>query len=189
MTRSFTNDPVSPSDLDALIDVAFRGPSAGNTRSLELLVLSGERVAQYWDLTLTAERRASFQWPGLLDAPILIIPTVAADDYVARYSESDKARSGLGEASGDWPVPYWWVDGGAAVENILLAATALDLGACFFGQFEHESVVGEHFGIPAQRRSLGTIAIGSPDPTRDRPSASSQRPGRHARDRTHFDRW
>jgi len=189
MTRSFTADDLAPADLEALIDAAFRGPSAGNTRSLELLVLTGERVAQYWDITLDDERRADFKWPGLLDAPVLLIPTVAPNDYVARYSEPDKTRSGLGAAAADWPVPYWWVDGGAGVENILLAATALGLGACFFGQFAHEPDVAEHFGIPSQRRSLGTIALGTPDPSRDRPSASTQRGGRPPGERTHFEQW
>ncbi len=189
MTRAFTGAPPSADGLDALLYALTRGPSAGNTASVETLVLEGDDVDQYWQITLPEERRSGFRWPGLLLAPVLLIPTVAPDDYLKRYSESDKAHSGLGEAALAWPVPYWWVDGGAAVENVLLTAAALELGVCFFGQFEHETSVSAHFGIPTARRSLGTIAVGEPDRESDRKSWSSQRPTRSASDRTHWGRW
>ncbi len=146
-------------------------------------------VQQYWDITLPEDRRASFPWPGLLKAPVLLIPTVAPADYVERYGEPDKARTGLGESFDDWPVPYWWVDGGAAVENVLLAAVGLGLGACFFGQFDHERAVSAHFGIPEGRRSIGTIALGEPDETSDRLSKSAQRPKGPINERLHHNHW
>lgn len=189
MTRAFTGEAPSRQTLDALVYAATRGPSAGNTSSVEVLVLETHDVAAYWDITLPAERRESFPWPGLLQAPVLLIPTVDPSDYVERYAESDKERTGLGHSAEAWTVPYWWVDGGAAVENILLAATALDEGVCFFGQFEHETAVSAHFGVPAGRRALGTIAVGRPDPGADRRSRSAQRPARSVADRTHWGRW
>lgn len=189
MVRSFTCSPISEHALDQIIRSGHAGPSAGNTRSLELLVLTGEDVANYWDTTLTADARETFPWPGLPAAPVLIVPYVDPAAYVARYSEPDKARTGLGEAAEAWTVPYWWVDGGAAVENMLLAAGSLGLGACFFGQFEHEAAVRVRFGVPANRRAVGTIAIGYRDPSTDRPSKSAGRPKRPSSQTTHHGLW
>lgn len=189
MTRSFTGASPSEEAMASLTYAAMRGPSAGNTASVEVLILSGGEVDEYWDLTLPEERRANFPWPGLLKAPVLMIPTVDPDDYVKRYSEADKARTGLGADTDAWPVPYWWVDGGAAVENVLLMAAALNVGACFFGQFEHEPAVSAHFAIPDGRRAVGTIALGNAEERSDRPSKSAQRPVRSVEERTHYGRW
>ncbi len=101
-----------------------------------------------------------FPWPGLLAAPVLILPYVDPARYVERYSASDKAHSGLGAGEDAWPVPYWWVDGGAAVMAMLLAAESQGLGALLFGQFDHEDAVRDAFGVPTDQRSLGTIALG-----------------------------
>ena len=82
------------------------------------------------------------------------------DSYVERYSEPDKARTGLGEGVERWSVPYWWVDAGAVAQNLLLAAVDASLGACLFGLFEHEAAVARQFNIPSDRRLVATIAIG-----------------------------
>lgn len=189
MVRSFTRSPVDDGALASIIAAGHSGPSAGNTRSLELLVLSNDDVAKYWDTTLPIEARLDFPWPGLLNAPLLIVPYVDSGAYVTRYGEPDKTRTGLGVGEDAWQVPYWWVDGGAAVENMLLAVTDLELGACFFGQFEHEPAVRQQFGVPEDRRAVGTIAIGHPDPTTARPSTSTSRPKRPTSETTHYGHW
>jgi nitroreductase len=190
MTRSFTDAPVAPEVVDRLLDAARRAPSAGYTQAVEFVVLEGtDQTGAYWDVTLPTARRASFPWPGLLAAPVLVIPVVQSDAYVARYREPDKATTGLGESSTDWAVPYWYVDGGASVMLLLLATTAEGLGSLFFGQFEHEAAVAERFGIPADRRALGTIAIGHPADD-DRPSHSVRsRPRRPLDGLTHRGHW
>ena len=189
MVRSFLDDPVPRTDLDTLVGAFLRGPSAGNVRSAELLVLTDGDIGAYWDTTLAPERREGFAWPGLLRAPLLLLPYVHPQAYVDRYAEPDKAKTGLGEAVSAWTVPYWWVDGGAAVENVLLAATSMGFGACFFGQFEHEPAVRERFSVPDDRRALGTIAIGRPAPD-DRPSSSVSGPKRRrGRKAAHWGEW
>lgn len=176
MCRDFRPEELPPELLDRVLAAAFRGPSAGNTSALDLVVLAGHDTATYWDTTLEPSRRASFPWPGLLHAPVLVLPYVAPERYLERYAEDDKAASGLGERIEDWTVPYWWVDGGAAVMALLLAAEANGLGALFFGQFAHESTVAARFGVPAGRRALGTIALGVPAGARS--GSSSVRRGR-----------
>lgn len=174
--RSYRPDPVDPAVLDTVLAAARRAPTAGNTWALDLVVLDTPVVvAAYWDVTLPAgPARDRFPWPGLLWAPVLVIPVVDPDAYVRRYAEPDKSHAGLGETADAWPVPYWWVDGGAAVMAVLLAAADAGLGSLLFGVFGHEAAVVEHLGIPDGRRVLGVIAIGHPDGD-DRPSRSAGR--------------
>ncbi len=176
MTRAFTDEAVDRSTVDRMLDAARRGPSAGNTASIEFLVLEGkEQTARYWDTTLSSIRRESFPWPELLHAHVLIVPWVDPDAYVRRYDEPDKVRTGLGASVDAWSVPYWFVDGGAAAMTLLLAAENEGLGALLFGLFEHEDAVRAGFGVPADRRALGAIAIGHRAPARPSQSAGRAR--------------
>ena len=185
MVRAFTDEPLGDEVLVELVDLARRAPSAGNTQPWEVLILAGDDVGRYWSVTLESPER--FRWQGLLAAPALIVPYVRPGAYVDRYAEPDKATTGLGDHTSSWTVPYWWVDGGAAVENLLLAVTAAGLGACLFGQFEHEPAVRAEFGVPDDRRALGTIAVGHPAP--DEPGASAGRSRASLDDVIHRGRW
>jgi nitroreductase len=63
------------------------------------------------------------------------------------------------------PASRWWVeDGAAAVENMLIAATALGYGSCWLEGYtlEHEEELKELLGVPAERRLLTLIPIGVP---------------------------
>ena len=71
-------------------------------------------------------------------------------------------------------MPYWFVDGGAAVMTLLLAAQDRGLGAAFFGMFDHERAVRQRFGVPPRPAGVGTVAIGHPAED-DRPSQSARR--------------
>jgi nitroreductase len=188
MVRAFTADPVEPAVVDSLCDLARRAPSAGNSQAVAFLVLDdAEATARYWSVTLREERRAGFRWPGLLAAPVLVVVATRPDTYVDRYGESDKAVTGLGATADAWPVPYWWVDAGAAVEHLLLGAVDAGLGACLFGLFDHEAAVAEAFGVPDGWRLVGTVAVGHPAP--DEPGRSAARPRRPLGDVVHRGRW
>jgi nitroreductase len=188
MTRSFLPTEIPTATVDRLLDRARRAPSAGNTASVEFLVLdTDDDVSAYWSTTLTDERREVFPWPGLLDAPVLVVPWVDPDAYVERYGEPDKAHTGLGESVDAWPVPYWFVDGGAAVMALLLGAESEGLGALLFGLFGHEDAVRSRFGVPSGRRAVGVVALGHRAP--DRPSASAGRRRRPLDQVVHRKRW
>lgn len=176
MVRAFTDAPVDPRVVDSLIDLARRAPSAGNTRGTAWVVLHGDETSRYWDVALPVERRATFRWSGLVAAPVLVVALVRPDAWLERYSEPDKASTGLGRDTADWGVPYWWVDGGMAVEHLLLGAVDAGLGACFFGLFDREADVLAALGVPAGWRALGTIALGHPAPDEPGRSAGRGRP-------------
>jgi nitroreductase len=181
MTRAFERTPVEPGALDRVLVATRKAPSAGNTDALDLLVI--DEPERYWAVTFAAaERRARFRWQGLFAAPILVVPYVEPAAYDRRYAEPDKG----GRTS--WPVPYWWVDGGMAVQHLLLAAGAEGLGALFFGQFEHEDAIREAFGVPEDRRALGTVALGHPSPDQQR-GRSSSRTRRTADETVHRGHW
>lgn len=188
MVRAFDARPVPRDALDRVLDLARRVPAAGNTQGLDLVVLEGAETARYWDASLSVEARASFPWPGLLEAPVLVIPVGDPAAYVSRYSEADKARTGLGAGADAWAVPYWYVDTAFAAMVALLAAVDEGLGALFFGQFDHEDAIKAALDIPADRRPVGTIAIGYAS-ARQRPSQSSLRPRRPFDEVVHRGGW
>ena len=188
MVRAFQDRPVDDRLVDELCDLARRAPSAGNSQGLDLLVLAGpEEVGAYWDVTLPEPRRAAFRWPGLVTAPVLVLVITDPSAYVGRYAEADKEATGLGAGEGAWPVPYWWVDAGAAVEHLLLGAVDRGLGACLFGLFEHEEAVARRFAVPGGRRIVATIALGHPAP--DEPGRSASRPRRPLDEVVHRGTW
>lgn len=185
MVRNLSAEPIADEQLDRVLDAGRRAPSAGKTQALDLVVLAGEGTRRLWDVTLPDP--SGFRWQGLLQAPVVVLPVVDPQAYPDRYGEPDKARTGLGEGTDAWPVPYWWVDAGMAIENLLLAATAEHLGACFFGLFEHEAAVQLALGIPADRRVVGAVALGHP--MADEPGRSAARRRRPLDDVVHRDGW
>lgn len=190
MVRSFTTDPLPSGLLDELIDLARRSPTAGYAQGVDFLVLEGpEQTSTYWDVALPPDRRDDFPWPGLLDAPALVLPMRDVDAYLARYSEPDKANAGLGADPGAWPVPYWDIDAGMAAMTLLLGAVDAGLGALFFGVFRDEDRLLAQLGVPPGVRPIGTIALGHPAPD-DRPSGSgAQRPRRPLDQVIHRGHW
>ena len=183
MVRAYEPGRAIPDDvLLRVLDAARRAPAAGNSAQVDLLVI--DEPERFWSLTF--EDRSRFRWQGLFDAPVVVVPVVDPHAYAARYAEPDKAHAGL-DALGAWDPPYWWIDGGMAVENLLLAAVAEGLGALFFGLFANESAVFEAFGVPDGRRALGAITLGWPLP--DEPSASVARGRRSLDEVVHRNRW
>ncbi len=73
------------------------------------------------------------------------------------------------------PSSRWWVeDGSAAVENMLIASTALGYGSCWLEGYTlpREEEFKELLGVPKEKRLLTLIPIGVPTewPTREKKS-------------------
>lgn len=75
----------------------------GNTWALDLVVLERRAdVDRYWDTTLPAgPRRDRFGWPGLLRAPVIVLPVVDTEAYVRRYAEGTTRRAPVLGAGAD----------------------------------------------------------------------------------------
>ncbi len=187
MVRSYQPTPVAPELIDRLLDTARRAPSAGNTQGTQFLVLEGpDQTGRFWNITLPVEDRAGFGWPGLLDAPVLVLPMSDEEAYRRRYREPDKAASGLGD--GPWPVPYWDTDTAMATMILLLGAVDAGLGALFFGIFRNEDRLLAELGVPAGVRPIGVVALGYPA-AGDRPSGSLARGRRPLANVVHRGGW
>ena len=162
MVRNFTQKPLLPDQARGFINLARLSPRAGNTEGIRYSLLENEKTDTYWKITMDENTKESFPWPGLLNAPTLIIVWVNPSSYLQRYAEDDKKKTGLGEDEKNWSTPYWWVDGGMAAMSILVAAESDNLGSLFFGIFSHEDALKKKYSIPEEYRAVGTIAIGHP---------------------------
>ena len=160
MTRAFLPEPIGDEVLRSLIDLALRAPSAGKTQGTHFIVLTGNDIAAFWNDTLPMSKRETFRWKQLLHAPVIILPFVDPLAYVARYAETDKAATGLGESVDAWPTPYWTIDGSFAVMSLLLAAHDAELGALFFAVFNGEQQLRNRLGVPEHMQLLGAVALG-----------------------------
>ena len=189
MTRAFLPEPIGDEVVHSLIDLALRAPSAGKTQGTHFVVLTGDDVAAFWNDTLPNEKRATFRWKQLLDAPVILLPFVDPLAYVARYAETDKAATGLGEGVEAWPTPYWTIDASFAVMTLLLGAHDMGLGSLFFAVFNGEEKVRSHFGVPHSQQLIGAIALGWPREEQERAGRSASRQRRTADEVAHFGRW
>jgi len=186
MTRAFEPRPIEPDVLERVLDAARRAPSAGNAQGFHLVVLEGADTARFWNVTLPADRRASFRWQQLLDAPVIVLPYADCGAYTRRYGEADKAHTGLDDADA-WPVPYWTVDTSFATMLLLLAAQDAGLGALFFGVFRNVDQLTSRLGVPDDLELIGAIALGYPVPSE--PGRSADRPKRSLEEVVHRGGW
>jgi nitroreductase len=184
MVRNFEDRPVPHDLVQLLLDNARRAPSAGYTQGWAFLVLEGrDQVARFWDTTFDNDR-ATFKWPGLFEAPLLIIPLSHKAAYVDRYAEPDKGWTDRDEAR--WPTPYWHVDTGFAAMAMMLTAVDVGLGSLFFGIFKVDEFK-RAFGVPEEYHPIGALALGYPLP--DEPSPSLKRGRRPQDDVVHRGQW
>jgi nitroreductase len=136
--RKFAEGDVSEEMLDALLDAASVAPNRLNRRPLYFLVIRDESVKAKLAEALRVR-------PYIEQAAVVI--AVCADTSIS---------------------PTWELDGSAAIENLLLAATSLDLGAAWVGSKGSQlwenaiKVLHEAAGVPAGIGVVSLVAIGHP---------------------------
>ena len=194
MTRGFSTQPVDPKLISQIVDLASRAPSAGKTQGWHALVITASDTAKFWDDTLAVEKREGFRWKQLLDAPVIALVFADPLAYVERYSEDDKAHTGLGASAEAWPTPYWTVDASFAAMTMLLAAEDAGLGALFFAVFNGEKELRTRLCVPDALQLIGAIAIGWPLESDElnakaSASASANRTRRSADQIIHLNGW
>jgi nitroreductase len=126
-----------------------------------------------------------------LDAPVIALVFADPVSYVERYSEHDKAHTGLGESVEAWSTPYWTVDASFAAMTMLLAAEDAGLGALFFGVFQGEQQLRSRLGVPDAMQLIGAIALGWPlESEADKNlGVSASRTRRSAEEIIHLNGW
>jgi len=179
MVRNYTGEPISPDALDRIVAAGLSGPSAGWSQGIAaVVVVDRARIREIAVLCGEDDYVASGFDGWLSAAGAHIVLCVEPAVYRRRYSEPDKNPAALEG------VPWWWVDGGAALMSILLAAVDEGLGAGVHGSRGMEKV-RVLLGIPAEVEILALITVGHPAP--DRRSGSLDRGPRPGRD--HRGNW
>jgi nitroreductase len=187
MTRSFLAQPVDSSLIDSCVELALRAPSAGKSQGFHLLLLEAAETSRYWDIAMPSDKREGFVFPGLLQAPCIALALADSQAYLDRYSEPDKAATGLGDSTDAWVAPYWTIDASFSTMTFLLALEDAGLGALFFAH-ANESALRSEFSIPESVQILGTIAFGYAA-TESRKGRSSSRPTKNASHVVHRSTW
>lgn len=185
MVRNYQDRPVAPAALERIAEAALRAPSAGNSQAIGVvLVTDADTRKAIADIGDEASYVAQGFDPWISRAPAHIVLSVSEKIYRDRYAEPDKLGPDGQEI--DWPVPYWWVDAGAALMAVLLAAVDEGLAAGFLGVHAVPDLA-ELLDIPEHRHPIGVVTVGHPAP--DRRSGSLDRP-RQLRDAMiHRERW
>lgn len=135
--REFTDTPITEQEIKALLTSGMQAPSAKNQQPWDYIVVDDKELLAH----LSTMHKGS--WP-LKTAPLAIIPVLR---------ESDKS-------------PLMTVqDISASVENILLEAVHLGLGAVWIGVYplpERIAHVSEVFDFPKTNTPFAILAIGHP---------------------------
>ena len=185
MVRRYRDLPVDPAVIDRITQTALQGPSAGFSQGVRVVVVTGAGQRQgIADLCGEADHVARGRDPWLSVAPVHVVLCVRPDDYRERYAQADKAAS---VSPDEWDVPFWWVDAGAALMLLLLAAVDEGLGAGVL-QIADPPALRALLGMPADVDPVALVTIGHPaeDPG---PPGSAARGRRPASETVRHEQW
>ena len=138
--RSYKPDSVPDEAVDELVKAALSAPSGNNARPWHIIVV---RDAQKRQALSQVHRWAFF----CAESPVVLV--ICGDEQKS---------------------PHWWIeDCAAAIENVLIQATALGLGTCWVGirgsderGYEREEAVRKICNIPDHIRVSALVAVGYP---------------------------
>jgi len=183
MVRNYTDEAVDRESVERIIQAGRRAPSAGFTQGQSFVVVTDPEIRQ--QIAVLAGEGSYVESgfdPWISIAPVHVIVCVNEQDYHRRYLEQDKAPDG----DMVWPVPYWWVDAGASMMLVLMAAVEEGLAAGFLGVHSIPDLK-QLLNIPDEVEPIGVITVGHPAP--DRRSGSLKRGWRPDDEIKHWQRW
>lgn len=137
--RTYTGEPVGREALTTLMHAGMAAPCSHNKRCWFFIAV---------------------------DDPAVIAKLLTGLPYAKMLATAKHAIVVLADmkfAHGGAETPYWVQDCSATTENILLAAEALGLGACWTGVHprpEREAFLREALGVPGHVMPLCVIAVG-----------------------------
>ena len=192
MVRHYAAEPVPRDSVERILATVRRAPSAGYSQGQRLLVLTEERgraeVVRCFEEGSWGGAPEDLE-PWLESAPVHVLVCTREDDYHERYLMADKLDEG---EEIELPVPYWFVDAGAALMLILLAAIDEGLAAGVSGvPRDTASALRTAFGVPEDVEivALVTIGVGAPDPGWSAITSRRTQPRRSPAESVHWERW
>lgn len=186
MVRNYVDAPVDDEVLARILDRVSRAPSAGFSQGVSFVAVTDETTRREIARLAGEDEYVSEGFdPWISRAPVHVMICTRKGAYLERYREADKdGDDGQKGTEEGWPIPYWWVDGGASMMLLLLAAVDEGLAAGFLGAHNIDAIE-ELLGIPEDVSPIGIVTIGHPAP--DRRSGSLAR-GRRP-DTVRRERW
>lgn len=139
--RRFAGEPVPAEVLTELLEAARWAPSAGNLQPWRFVVVHSAAARRQ----LAA---AAYDQGFLAEAPVTVVVCAVPDESGRRYGLRGRTL-------------YCLQDTAAAVENLLLAAAARDLGTCWVGAFDEEAAARALDLDPAWR-PVALVPVGRP---------------------------
>ena len=185
--RSYTGERVPRVTLERIARAARRGPNAGYSQGLRILVVDDpQTLAALVSDDADDKTRAWFT-----SAAAHFFVLTREQDYHDRYTQPDKLAV-TGGVEVIWPVPFWHVDSGAAMMLVMLAALEERLGAGVYGvTVDDDARVRELLGIPPDLTIVVGITVGHPaeDPDWNRASSVFSQRRRAHDDVVRWNRW
>jgi len=160
--RAYAEGELSREDIERLIEAATLAPSAGNLQPWEFIAVTDPE-------TKMRLAEAALGQYFIAQAAVVIVVCAVPSRSATRYGRRGSEL-------------YCLQDTAAAVENILLTATANGLGTCWVGAFNEERVA-KVVGVPRGVRPIALIPVGPPA---ERPP---RRPRRSLREVLHWEGW
>jgi nitroreductase len=190
MVRHYTEEPVSREAIERIVATVRRAPSAGYSQGQRLLVVTeDEGRAEIVRIASSGWTAAEGLEPWVESAPVHVFVCIREADYHERYQQEDKLVDG---EEIEWPVPFWFVDAGAALMLILLAAIDERLAAGLSGvPKETAAELAAAFGIPDEVTIVAHVTIGvpAPDPGWSAVTSRATKPRRAESEAVRWERW
>ncbi|HEU5203675.1 MAG TPA: nitroreductase family protein [Candidatus Limnocylindrales bacterium] len=168
--RRFEEGGVDRAVIERIARLAQRTPSAGFSQGQRLIVVTEpERRREVARLCGEDDYADLEMGPWISQCAAQFIPCVSEAIYHRRYQEPDKLEDDGTEI--DWPIPYWWVDVGATMQNVMLAAVNEGLGCGFAGtNAAGWRQIRAYLAIPDEFAPIGVMPVGRPLPDVRSPS-------------------
>jgi nitroreductase len=186
MHRAFLPDPLPDAQVERIANVIRHSPSGGFSQGGSVVVVTDP------DVRLAIARAFTDEHPDadsgyIAVAPVHLVISANEELYHARYNEPDKLAV-TGGVELEWPVPYWFVDAGALMMAVLMAAIDEGLASAFIGHPDQKRILDELIGLPPEVVPIGVALIGKPGETPDIGSRLRSR-RRAPGDLVHWNRW
>jgi nitroreductase len=181
--REFTTEPVSDADLDIILEAARQAPSGENAQPWRFIIVKDESMRK--KMGAIAGGGSGRRFTAEFATNKMQQRFASLEDEAKKKAAFEKLTSGnvstfMADAPVNivvvgkkdvWDTPY---DTSAAIENILLAVTALGLGACWVIapciDARDEERMKYLLGIPEDYKAISVLSVGHPTrPHRPRP--------------------
>jgi len=165
--RRFEEGGVERDVIERIARLAQRSPSGGFSQGQRLVVVTDPERRREVARICGEEYYVDVFGPWISECAAQFVPCVSAEIYHRRYQEADKIDEDGNEI--EWPVPYWFVDVGATMQTIWLAAVNEGLGCGIVGTDDLDALRAA-LGIPDEFTPIGVMPMGRPLPDVRSPS-------------------